>query len=117
MLAFVKRNCYKMFNTDVAKLLFFALVRSNIEFANQVWSPYHSKYIEAIESIQKQFVKFIHPNNSANNPLNEYELRPYITRCHELDMQTIKRRRINTCIFFIHDIISGHLKSPALRDH
>lgn len=116
MLAFVKRNCYKLFNIDVAKLLFFALVRSNIEFASQVWSPHHTKYIEAIESIQKQFVKFIHPNNSANNPRNKYELRPYATRCKELEMQSLQRRRINTCIFFVHDIISGHLNAPSLRN-
>lgn len=116
MLAFVKRNCYKLFNVDVAKLLFFALVRSNLEFACQVWAPHHSKYIEALESIQKQFVRFIHPNNSANNPLNKYELRPYSTRCAELDMQLLKRRRLNTCVFFIHDIISGRLKSPQLRN-
>lgn len=116
MLAFVKRNCYKLFNIDVAKLLFYALVRSNIEFANQVWSPYQSKYIEAIESIQRQFVKFIHPNNSAKNPRNEYELRPYSIRCQELEMQTLKRRRINTYIFFIRDIISGRVDAPALRN-
>lgn len=90
----------------VAKLLFYALVSSNTEFANRVWSPHHSR----------QFVKFVHPNNSAENPRNEYELRPYITRFRELEMQTLKRRRINTSIFVIHDIISGRLKSPLLRN-
>lgn len=116
MLAFVKRQCYKTFNTDIAKMLFYALVRSHLEFASQVWSPFNAKYIDAIESTQKQFVKFIHPNNSANNPHNKYELRPYIDRCIEMSMSTLKRRRINAKIFFIHDIISGKLSSSQLRN-
>lgn len=115
MLAFVKRQCYKTFDVDIAKMLFYALVRSHLEFAFQVWSPYNQKYIDLIESTQKQFVKFIHPNNSANNPLNQYELRPYVDRCFEMNMCTLIRRRINACIFFIHDIISGKLSSPLLR--
>ena len=116
ILSFVKRQCYKTLNIDIAKILFNALVRSNLEFACQVWSPHHAKYREAIESIQKQFVKFIHPNNSANNPLNDYQLRPYTVRCTELEIHTISRRRINMCIFLLHDIISGRLKSSYLRD-
>lgn len=106
MLAFVKRHCYKTFDTDIAKMLFYALVRSHLEFASQVWSPFSMKYIDAIESTQKQFIKFIHPNNSANNRLHINKLRPYIDRCMEMNMCTLQRRRINASIFFIHDIIS-----------
>lgn len=116
MLAFVKRQCYKTFNTDIAKMLFYALVRSHLEFASQVWSPFNQKYIDVIESTQKQFIKFIHPNGSANNPRNQFALRPYIERCTEMNMCTLKRRRINACIFLIHDIISGKLSSPRLRN-
>lgn len=116
ILAFVKRHCYKTFNSDIAKMLYYALVRSIIEFANMVWSPHQAKYISALESIQKQLVKFIHPSNSANNPNNQYALRPYYERCNDLGIQTLCRRRINQCIFFLHDIITGRLKSSPLRD-
>lgn len=116
MLAFVKRNTYKIMNAEVAKMLYYALVRSNLEFANVVWSPYHQNHINVIESIQKQFVKFIHPDNSAKNPTNQYQLRPYIERCKELDMETLQRRRINSCILLIFDIISGRINSPFLRE-
>lgn len=115
MLAFVKRQCYRTLSIEAAKMLFFAFVRSNLEFANQVWCPYQNKYIELIESIQKKFVKFICPNNSANNPNNPHELRPYSVRCDEQHLQILSRRRINACIFLIHDIISGKLSSPQLR--
>lgn len=119
MLAFIKRQCYKTFDVDIAKMLFFAFVRSNLEFANQVWCPdrpNHKKYCDAIESIQKRFIKFITPNNSAQNPDNEYELRPYITRCAENNIETLRRRRINSCIFFLHDVITGRINSVGLRN-
>lgn len=71
--------------------------------------------MNTIESIQKQFMKFIDPNSSSNNPENQFELRPYATRCKEMKILTLTRRRINACIFLIHDIISGRINSPKLR--
>ena len=115
MLAFVKRQSYKTFDTDIAKMLFYAFVRSHLEFACQVWSPFQTKYINAIESIQKQFVKFIHPNNSANDHTNPFKLRPYEDRCAELNLVPLLRPRINACIYFIHDILSGRVNCPRLR--
>lgn len=116
MLAFVKRQCYKTFNESIAKMLYYAFVRSNLEFAGQVWFPTSLKQRRAVESIQRSFVKFIHPNNSANNVNNEYQLRPYIERCQELNMVSLNRRRINSSIFFIHDVITGRISSKNLRN-
>lgn len=116
MLAFVKRNTYKTMNANVAKMLYYAFVRSNLEFANIVWMPHHQNHINMIESIQKQFVKFIHPENSAHNPSNQYQMRPYTDRCKELNIETLRRRRINSCIVFIFDILSGRINSPSLRN-
>lgn len=84
-------------------------------FACQIWCPSQQKYGDIIESIQKQFIKFICPNNSANNPDNPFQLRPYIDRCNEFNVQTLQRRRMNACIFFLHDVISGRINSANLR--
>lgn len=70
----------------------------------------------AVESIQRGFVRFIHPNNSANNANNEYQLRPYIERCQEINMVSLNRRHINSSIFFIHDLITGRISSINLRN-
>lgn len=115
-LAFVKRQCYKTFHKEVAKLLYFALVRSNLEFASSVWLPSQSKQKNMIESVQKNFIKFIHPNNSANNPNNVYQMRPYSIRCDELNIQLLIRRRINASLIFLHDVISGRISSKNLRN-
>lgn len=106
-----------MWNTlQTKRMLYYAFCRSNLEFAGQVWFPTSKKQKSAIESIQKSFVKFIHPNNSANNVNNDYQLRPYIERCRELDMVSLNRRRINNSIYFIHDLITGRTSSINLRN-
>lgn len=112
-LAFVKRECYKTFKLDNAKLLYGALVRSHLEFASTIWSPYHITHKKFIESTQKQAVMFMH-NDYKNRAENEYSLSPYLTRCNELELISLARRRVNFAALFIHKIMSGMIDSPDL---
>lgn len=84
-LQFVKRQSY-MFDSDIIKILYSTLVRSNIEFACSIWLPHHSTQKLRIESIQKQILIYLngdHLNRSENN----YVLPPYIDRCNKLALQ------------------------------
>lgn len=115
-LAFVKRECYKTLKLDNAKLLYGSLVRSHLEFANVIWSPYHSSHKRFIESTQKQAVIFINKDN-LNREENGYVLKPYVERCDELNITSLIRRRINSAVLWMHKIISGRMDSPELRSH
>lgn len=44
---------------DIFKPLFTALVRPHLEYANQVWSPYLVKDIEAVENVQRRATKMV----------------------------------------------------------
>lgn len=99
---------------DVIKILYTTLVRSTLEFACSIWHPYQYSYKSMVESVQKQMVIFMkgdHVNCSDNN----YVLAPYKDRCDSVELNTLVRRRLNLTILFIHSVISGKLKSPALR--
>ena len=51
----------KIFNrTSTIRLLYFALVRSHLDFANVVWGPIEEVGIKMLESIQKKFLKFLY---------------------------------------------------------
>lgn len=115
MLSFVKRTCRKKFNLDTAKLLYSSLVRSNLEFANIIWSPHTLQNINHIESVQKQAVIFLH-QDYLNRSENDYVLSPYTVRCDELDLVPLVRRRINASILFLHKIISGRYNAPNIRN-
>ena len=41
------------------RLLFSALVRSHLEYANTAWSPYLKKHVTAIENVQRRSSKQI----------------------------------------------------------
>ena len=47
---------------------------------------------------------------------NNYVLRPYVERCNEADIQTLIRRRVNASALFIHNLISGRVIAPNLRN-
>lgn len=49
-LAFIKRECHKTFKLDNAKLLYRALVRSHLEFASFIWTPYQITNKITVES-------------------------------------------------------------------
>lgn len=111
-LQFVKRQTY-FCDRDVTMILYNALVRSNLEFATSIWSPYHSCHRVTIESTQKQFVIFLNGDN--HRPADQYILSPYTERCTNAGLQTLIRRIINAIVLFVHSIISGRFKCPALR--
>lgn len=116
MLSFIKRQCYGRFNAKTAKMLYCAVVRSHTEFASTIWSPYHAVHIQSFESVQRQFVLYANPNRHIDENIDSYRLRPYIDRCAELNLVSLLRRRTDAAVFFIHDILSGKINSPFLRN-
>ena len=56
IMGLVRRTMEYMDNT-IFKLLYTALVRPHLEYANQVWCPYLVKHIEEIENVQRRATK------------------------------------------------------------
>jgi hypothetical protein len=51
------RRTFIYLNEEMFKCLYKSLVRPIIEYANQVWCPYHRKDIDAIERVQRRATK------------------------------------------------------------
>lgn len=113
-MGFIKRTLKNKFTIESAKLLYCALVRSKLEYASIVWQPYHQVHIDSIESIQKDFV--IWALRGIFERDENFRLPPYQLRCDYLNIQPLKRRRVNTSIFFIYDLLLGKIVSSFLRD-
>ena len=114
MLHLVKRLCKNKFDLDNAKLLYFALVRSNLEFASAIWSPRNITHTNFIESVQRQAVIYLHEDYKTRAE-NNYVLPSYSIRCAELDLVSLQRRRINMAILFIHKLITGRYNTNSIR--
>jgi len=113
-MGFVKRTLRNKFTIESAKILYFSLVRSKLEYASTVWQPYHSTHSDRIESIQKDFV--IWALRTVFQRDENFRLPPYQFRCDYLDIQPLWRRRINDSVFFIYDLLLGKILCSALRD-
>jgi hypothetical protein len=77
--------------------LYKALVRSHLDYASSVWSPYKIKHIEAIESVQRRATKQL-PNLSKLS---------YEDRLKKLHLPTLAFRRIREVMIECFKIIRG----------
>lgn len=58
LLGFVLRTCKQFQNPEAMTSMFNGIVRTKLEYASDVWSPYQQKYIGLIEQIQKKFLRY-----------------------------------------------------------
>ena len=59
MLGLLKRTCPLLTNTTVRRTLYLTLVRSQISYASEVWSPHTNKLISKLESVQRRATAWI----------------------------------------------------------
>jgi len=111
MLGFLKRNCKHFTSLGSLKIIYFSYVRSQLEFASVLWSPYYLGHIKRIEAIQKSFTRYA----LVKIGFCTYENRPdYSTRCKLFGIQTLAARRKIFEIMFTHDILSKNINCPHL---
>ena len=58
MLGLIKRTCTNECDQETSIILYKSLVRSQLEYASQVWSPYTKEKITALERVQRRATKF-----------------------------------------------------------
>ena len=59
MLGLLKRTCPLLTNTTVRRTLYLTLVRSQLSYATEAWSPYTAKLISKVESVQRRATVWI----------------------------------------------------------
>lgn len=75
--------------------MFCVFIRPSLEYASEIWSPYHVKDVELIERVQRRFTKRI-PGLSALT---------YEERLIQLDLKSLKHRRIVKDLVMVYKII------------
>jgi len=78
-------------------LLYKALVRSHLEYANTVWSPYKQYLIEEEEKVQKRATTLVHG----------YKRLPYTERLKYLKLPTLKYRTHRGDMIETYKIVHG----------
>lgn len=114
MLGFLKRICHDFRNVKALTSIYNAHVRSHLEYASVLWNPSYDIHSDKIESVQKQFVIYALRRTIRRDA--DHKLPPYSDRCSSLDLETLARRRTNSCIFFVFDLLTKFINSPQLYE-
>lgn len=108
-LGFLKRNSTDFKDPYTVRILYFAFVRSQLEYCDIIWDPSYNTCKFRIERVQRRFSKF-----ALRNLYTSFNMPAYETRCQLLNLNTLAQRRVAHNIMFIKDIIDSKIDSPEL---
>ena len=110
-MGFVLRNSKDFLHQiQTMMTLYFAFVRSHLEFGMLIWDPTAVKYVQMIEGVQRKFLKFLYFKTFHHYPidLSEQEL------LDGFQIQSLKQRRKFASISCLYDILRGLLSDDNL---
>lgn len=106
-LGFVLRVSRPFSDITCLKILYFAYVRSILEYCSTIWNPHCFTYKHTIERIQAKFLK--HLNYRSFHVNNDYEL-----NCKYHRLLSLENRRVLLDMLFLHGICNGSIDSNDL---
>lgn len=109
MLGFIIRRGKQFNNPKTMFQLYNSFVRSQVEYATEIWHPYYTSYSERIERVQHKFTKYM---CFRFFPLSSYI--PYETRIAILNMNQLKYRRIYLNELFLYKILNALVETVEL---
>ncbi|KAG6464267.1 hypothetical protein O3G_MSEX014401 [Manduca sexta] len=108
-LGFLIRTCRPFSDPVSFKIVYYAYVRSVLEYASPVWCPNYNTYINRIESIQKKFVRHLNFVCKKASTAASYE-----NICQTYGLITLKERRQVLDMGFLYDVIRSRLDCPEI---
>ena len=94
------RRCFGLTTKEMFLPLYKTFIRSKLEYASTVWSPYQVKDINTIEKVQRRATKLVRNISHLS----------YEARLDYLGLQTLRTRRIRQDLISIYMLIHGILK-------
>lgn len=111
MLGFIMRLCDEFTCPRVFKSLYFAYVRSKLEYCSPVWAPHYDNHSDHIEAIQRKFLRFLYRKFGF---FCYIEFAPYSFKCSLVRLHSLFDRRRNAMAVFIFDLLSSRIDSNEL---
>lgn len=111
VLGFIRRNSRAFRDVYTLKALYCSLVRSILEYAVCVWSPYHTTHKLTIEKVQRCFIRYALRLLPWNDP---FHLPDYVSRCRLIDLETLEARRTKIQRLFVFDLLSNNIDCSEL---
>ncbi|XP_077287764.1 uncharacterized protein LOC143912355 [Arctopsyche grandis] len=91
------------------KILYCAFVRSNLEYASQVWNPRYATYIDRIENVQNKFIRYL-----CYRTKDIYHSNKYLNLCKNHHILPLQHRREIADITYLMKLLSSLIDCPLL---
>lgn len=108
-LGFILRVSKPFKQSHTLKLLYFSFVRSILDFACIIWSPFYACHIGRIERVQKKFIKNLDFRENHDHVTYEDSLRRH-------SVTTLENRRIMFDQIFLFKILNNFIDSPHILE-
>ena len=106
MLGFVIRSTKDFHNIKTLKTLYYAYVRSKLEYACVVWAPYYNAHIQSLERIQRKFCRYLYYTEFASYPGRDVS---YCEMLNLFGLISMEMRWKNCQITYLYKILHGQI--------
>lgn len=108
---FIVRNTRAFHNISVLKSLFCSFVRSKLKYGNLIFYPLYDRLIDALEAVQRKFLKFVHFKSVGVYPERNFE-QTILLRM--FDLLSLRERRIKISLRFLIGLVCGEVDCADL---
>lgn len=108
-LGFIIRNTKLFKSVMCLRTLYFALVRSQLEYGSVVWKPYLAKDLIRLERVQNKFLNYAAFKFNIQHTPHDYSNIRQV-----LNIQTLTTRRDKADLDFLDALLNGSLDVPDL---
>lgn len=109
MLGFVLRITKKFKKPHSVIALYNSLVRSILEYASVIWSPFYDTHIQTLESVQRRFLRILSFRFGYKYKLNNYE-----SRLAFFKVDSLENRRRLLDMFCLYKIVNNKIDTVVL---
>ena len=102
-LGFLKRNI-RTKNADVRRAAYKSLLRPQVEYASNVWSPYTKQGINKVEMVQRRAIRWTMNNYSPHASVTDMQT--------QLCWRSLEQRKADARLIVLYKIINGFVAIP-----
>lgn len=108
---FIVRNCKLITNISAITTLYMTYVRSQLDYASIVWSPYYKCYINEIDYVQKKFLKYLFYKSDGFYPDRGTD---YKLLLNKFQICSLHDRRQHNSVIFLYKLLHGKIDCSDL---